>query len=826
MFRHYLATALRSMVRHRLYSLINLVGLSVGLACAILIALYARYELSYDKWIPDTANLYRLEVTAHIPGRPTLVTNRAPFPALSLMGSRIRGVSAATHVVPELMTVHIGKRAFLQKVTVVDPDFFSVIRLPLARGDPDRVLSQPETIVLSQSMARKYFGESDPIGKTLTVTHQNSGCRPGNPACADATYALTVSGVLRDLPPSTQLVADLIMPNTSRADEMSRQQKEASWNDISPYGYVRLVPGTQPAAVLAEFGPLLDRAFDAAKMWGVNRRASQLANFHLTPFTAVHLTTDRYGGMTPAGSRITVYGLLVISVLIVLIACFNFMNLATARATLRAREITVRKVGGAKRRQLIIQFLSEAVLMASISLAIALSLVELLLRAFDRFSGAPITFSYFADWRLLLAFVAGAAAVGVLGGTYPALVLSAFRPAAAFKTHGVVQGGSGLLRSALVVAQFAVSIGLGVTALVVLAQLKFARNVDLGFARQGVVVIGGIAQVAEGTRGALARTMQANPQIEGIAYSSEVPFLPYHPGGADIRLPGQRQVLRGLRIDMSPEFPHLYGMQLLAGRMLSADRGQDVSTSDKVGNVLINATAAHRLGLKPTEAVGRTIEVEAPRSTARIIGVLSDARFHGINELAQPYVYTYEALDSPAMQFLSVRLRGDRTADTLAYIDRTWRSLEPGAVIARWFLSDSFDGTLQGVRRQGVLVALSVGIAIFIACLGLLGLAVFTTERRTKEVGMRKIAGARVADIVRLLLWRISMPVLIANVVAWPIAYYYLRRWLDGYAYRTDLSASYFLIASAGALLIAWATVFAHTLQLARSSPVHALRYE
>ncbi|MGH8219118.1 MAG: ABC transporter permease [Steroidobacteraceae bacterium] len=826
MLRHYLVTAARSLAHHKLYTFINVAGLSIGLAAAILIVLYVRDELSYDKWVPGAANLYRLERGLPVPGHGMQHTAQVPFPVLRAVGDQISQVEAVTHVHPERMSVHVGDRLFHDTAIFVDPNFFKVIRLPLAEGDPARVLSQPESVVLSESFARKYFGRADPIGRTLNVTpDRNAVCSANDVACLNASHALKVSGVLRDLPHNTQLVADLVVPNSSQADGMSPQEKASDWlaNDFV-FGYVELASGTRPETVLAQIGPMLDRLVDLRK-FGLTGRLSQLEadRYFLTPFRDVHLTSDQNGGMKAPGSWTTLYGLIAIALLIVLVACCNVMNLATARASLRSREIALRKLGGAKRRQIVAQFLGEAVLMALISLAIALSLVEVLLPAYARFLGEPLSLRYATDWGLIGFLITGAAAAGVLAGLYPALVLSAFRPAEALKSRGVGASGSGLLRAALVVAQFAISIGLAVAALVVLRQIDFARRVELGIDRQGVVVVRDVERMTRSERDSFAATLTRDPNIERVAYSRGVPFRLL--GFFDkVQMPGRPEFDTEV-LNIGPGFPSLYGMRLLAGRFLSSDRGTDVSNNGERGvrNVLINATAAERLGLSAEEAVGRRVPTLGRPDGPTIVGVLSDANLRSVRDPLEPMIFYF---DPAQMAELSIRIRAEEVPRTLAYIDRTWRAFEPGASIHRYFLADDFDDYFRQVDHAGAMLGIFVGIAIFIACLGLFGLAVFTAERRTKEIGVRKITGARTTDIVGLMLWRISVPVLVANVIAWPVAYHYLRHWLDGYAYRITLSPVYFLAGGAVALVIAWTTVFAHTLHLARASPVHALRYE
>ena len=823
MWRHNLTMAIRGLLRHRLYSFLNVFGLSVALVCAILILLYVRDQLSYDAWLPGAGNLYRLEVTAHPPGGEPFVTAGCPFPVLSAVGGQIPLVQATTHVVPESMTVTAGHEQALERVTVVDPGFLQIIQLPLRQGSPAHVLAQPESVVLSESMARKYFGDIDPIGKTIKVSGVwPDKCKSDDAKCYFAVHTLTVTGVLKDLPHNTQLVADFLMPNTSSADELPQSDKTGGWNGVDgDYGYVELVPGADPAAVLAALKPILDRAMDLKK-YGMNLTGSELEEFRLTPFRKVHLTSDRYGGMTPAGSRTTVYGFAIVALLVVLVACCNFMNLATARATLRAREIGLRKVVGAKRTQLIVQLLSEAVLMTFIALLIALSVVEIVLPVYARFLGEPLSLHDPGDWRLLAVLVGGAVGVGLLSGLYPALVLAGLRPGSALRTGACAATGAGWLRSALVVGQFAISIGLGIAALVIFRQINFSRALDLGFDRFNVIVVPSVANLPQPARERFASVLAGGPGIAGTALSDAVPFDFFAAATGSVRLEGGGQIIEALLLDMSPGFPSLYGMRLLAGRPLSAAHGGDVSEGGAGTNVLLNAAAARRLGVSVEGAVGRTIDLVG-RGPVTVVGVLDDAMRQGLDERALPMIYR---VNPSRYWLLSLRVRSAELPQALAFLDRTWHSFAPGVAMRRYFVSDQFNELFRDDERQGVLFALFVGVAVLIACLGLFGLAVFTAERRTKEIGIRKMAGARTRDLVGLMLWRISIPVVLANVIAWPTAYVYLRRWLEGYADRIPLSPLYFLIAGAAALLIAWATVWVNTLHLARTSPVHALRYE
>jgi putative ABC transport system permease protein len=532
--------------------------------------------------------------------------------------------------------------------------------------------------------------------------------------------------------------------------------------------------------------------------------------------------------MTPPGSWTTVYGVIAIGVLILLVACFNFMNLATARAMLRAREIALRKTLGASRRQLIIQFLGEAVLMSLMALLLAVATSEMLLPAFDKFLGHSIALDYSTDWPLLLALVGVAIAGGLISGSYPALVLSGFRPAATLRTNSASHAGSGGLRNLLVVLQFAVSIGLGIAASVVFSQISYARNMELGFRHDNIVALHSASLLTSEQRQALLQALRANTGVAEVGMTSHMPF---DDGQAHVlvQIPGQQDKIDLNWIATDPGYPRVFGIKLVAGRMLSETRGDDrihtmmpgVDPLNEGRNLIVNETAAHRMGWTPQEAVGRTILFN--QSHVRIVGVLADTKIDGARAPVVPMAFPYIA-DYP--MGIAVRLRAETVPQTISFIDRTWRGFAPTIAIQRGFLDDRFGKFYQADERQGEMFGAFVGIAIFIACLGLFGLAAFTASRRTREIGIRKVFGARTRDVVFLLLWQFSIPVLVANAIAWPLAWYYLHGWLQTFAYHITLSPLYFLGAGAIAMTIAWATVFTHARRVAEANPINALRYE
>jgi putative ABC transport system permease protein len=482
---------------------------------------------------------------------------------------------------------------------------------------------------------------------------------------------------------------------------------------------------------------------------------------------------------------------------------------------------------GAARSQLIAQFLGESIIMALVALALAFAMVELLLPSFDTLLGRPIAYHLVRDWPLTLAILVIAILAGLLGGVYPAFVLSSFRPASNLGTNASNRGGSGLLRSGLVVLQFAISIGLGIAAIVIFAQIGYSRQMNLGFDRHNLLVVQGAGPLTPIARESMRQALAADPAIAGATQSQFAPFDGFKQVNT-ITLPGEAQNFVIRHMDVDPDFLRVYGVKLLAGRDLSRDRGTDLmrlpdaKDTHPSYNMLVNEAAARQFGYTPTSAIGRTLIVNSVSRTT-IVGVVGDANFDGLETATPPFIYFYQP---DFMRLISVRIKPGRTREAVAAVDRIWHRFAPTVAIQRGFQDASFDRLFADDEREGRVFVIFVGVAIFIACLGLFGLVAFTAERRTKEIGIRKTFGARTSDIILLLLWQFSIPVLVANLIAWPVAYYYLHHWLEGYAYRVSLNPLYFVGAGAAALVIAWATVIVHAAHVARANPVHALRYE
>ncbi|MCC6917819.1 MAG: ABC transporter permease [Alphaproteobacteria bacterium] len=832
MLQNYVTVALRNLAKHKLYSFINIAGLAVALASALLIMLFVRDELSFDKQMPDHERLYRAEATFAPPGRDPLRMGSTMFPLAGVLKSEIAGVEDATRIGQQSSAVKYGDKLFFEEVHPADPNFFQLLRFPLLKGDPATVLARPNTLVISERIAKKYFGDEDPVGKTVTL---------------DEKFPLEVTGVMADVPANSHLDIDILLPIGSDADRYyahggADNPGAQSWTSINHNTYFRVAPGTSIAAVEAQFPAMVRRHVDPAAIGlPTGSDAWDLLKISAMPYGRIHFSPNGALAVAsrPPGDWATVYGFTMIAALILLIAAINFMNLATARATQRAREVAMRKVVGARRRQLVIQFLGESVLIALCALVLALALVELLLPAFASFVDRPITLSYLGDWDVMLGIVLAAVVTGLLGGLYPALILSGFRPATVLKSNRSGQGGSGGLRAALVIVQFAISIGLGIVASVVYGQTLYARSYDLGLHKENRLILTGIGRDQVTPLLDTMRTqLLAIPGVTGVAGSDIEPFSgnenntimrqPEHPDEAIL----VRQLV------VEPEFFDAYGMKIVAGRPLSRERGEDRSPAAKFGDdepdnlsIVINEAAARRLGYTPAEAIGKVLREdisvgtnEGERLRTRVIvGVVQDAHFDSLRQPVFPTRYIY---NPHFLNHYVVATDGRDTPAVVEQVRQVWDRLVPALPARLGFVDQNYDALYAQDALRGQMFGLFSGLAVLIACLGLFGLAAFTAERRTKEIGVRKVFGANVGNIVALLLWQFSKPVLIANLIAWPVAWYYLTGWLDGFAYRIDLSPLYFIAAGLGALVIAWLTVTMHSLRVARAKPVLALRYE
>ena len=810
MFRNYLAAALRNLLRNRLYTAINIAGLGVGFAVALLIALFIRDELSYDRFFADSPQLYRVYGI----GKPPVTGfNESATTETDISGwlpLEFPQIEYAASLLEDDRTMRRGDFEVQEKLAWASRDFFRIFRPPggqwtgqwLIGGDPVATLASPNGAVLTRSTARKYFGTEDAVGRVLEL---------------DRKIAFRVGAVIEDLPTNTHLKLGMVL---STAPDF---WAVTDW----PVAYVKLRANASAAQIELGMPAAIDRhmplrAIDGGG--GQTLRWRWTHRLYLLPIASVHLHAQAGADRFDRAPDLRLIGALAaIGALIVLVAVINFVNLMTARASRRGVEVGIRKVAGANRGDLIVQFIGESLVYSLIGLALAWSLVELLLPSFNAFLDRDIALGLFTTPGFLAGVLGATVVTAVLGGLYPAFVLSAFRPAAVLK-GSVAPGGAGYVRQGLVIVQFAVLIALIVSAAVIYRQTLFAMNEGLRLDKDHVVLVRTSCQPT------LVEKVRDVPGVRSAGCSATAPLSRLGRSGASFE--GGEMVPIELSM-VGFGFFETYGLKPLAGRLLDPRYATD---SIRPGNehagssVLINDELRRKLALKsPADAIGKSLNHVRPLGdkpgvvAGTIIGVVPDFPVTSIRERIEPTVFYVQ---QEFFHLLSIKLSGESVPEALAGIRRVWREVGDPRPLDLFFFDQHTQQLYADFRRMGTLVAIAGGVAVFIACLGLLGLASYLAERRRKEIGIRKASGAGKADIFRLMLWELVRPVVWANVIAWPAAYLILNRWLSGMAYHIDLGIGLFAAAGALAVAIALVTVGQQAWGLARGRAMAALRYE
>ena len=833
MWRNYLTVGVRSLAKNRAYAAINILGLAIGMAACLMILLFVRYEFSYDKWLPGVDNVYqlqswyksketgeedKLQMTPYIAGKRVA----KDFPQIE------REVYAFS---TEPVMIRNGEANTLEDFIYTDGNLLEVLQLPMLKGDP-KGLKEVGTAVITRSEAIKRLGTEDAVGRTLTVISRGKA------------RDFRITGVLADLPKNSHIEATTIARIDIAAFNSDTPDALTCWGCQNGYVYLKLRPGTDPKTIESALPAWEKRNIPDENAGNARYNAGDEQDWHIANLKDIHVGPAQSGTMRPGNDRRTIVTFAVIAMLILGMAVVNFINLATARASQRAREVALRKVLGATRKQLIIQFIGESVIVAVLAMLIALALVELLMPPFAAFLDADLAVSYFGAGGIALPVLLLVLIVGVLGGLYPAFFLSRFQPAQVLKANksAAETPGTGRLRNALVVGQFAVSIGLIICTAIVYAQTVYARTVDPGYKRDHILqveelsryqMIGRVDSVVEQTKRVPGVVAVGRTTI-GVATTNQNNTGVLVPGRTDPVNIGIYQVDVGFRDAM--------GLTLVAGRWFDDARPMDemslpyppddaaqAALVKRGGNIVINELAAKRLGSDdPSRAVGKTfgaglVDNEFGLVPATIIGVVKDSRFRSIKEPLDPIMFQ-NSRTGPHSQMI-VRFQGDPAAvrDGVA---RAWKTVAPDVPFNAQFSDDRIAELYDAEEARATIFAAFAVLAVIVGCLGLFGLAAFTAERRTKEIGIRKVLGARTRDIVRLLVWQFSRPVVIANIIAWPVAWWVMRDWLNGFDARIALTPIPFMIAGVLALLIAVVTVGGHAIRIARSSPIHALRYE
>ncbi len=790
MLRNYLVVSLRNLLRNKTYSAINIFGLAVGMASVLLIAFYIQSELSFDRYHEKADRIYRVAVASdegEVPGWAGTPAQLGPtakdrFPEIEDY-VRIDPFSFRKKVLFRAGTTSFYESGFV----LADPALFSVFDFKLLRGDPDAVLATREGLVISESIAAKYFGNQDPVGKTLNY---------------DGKLDFTVTGVMQDVSANSHLTFDLVA-SFNYLDEIHQAKIADNWGRWNYFTYVLLRENTRPAAVVEKSGQYL-----------LELRDWDSAQLYLQPLTEIHLRSRITRDPQQRGNVNTLYLFAAIAGLILMIACINFMNLYTANSQLRGREVGVRKVLGARRAQLILQFLCEAFLLSTLTLPLGVLLAEFAAPFFGQITGKVISMDYTGNFALCGSLLLLLTVVGLAAGIYPAFFLSSLKPVQMLRGRGEQTGKKTTLGSALVVFQFAVSIVLITGTLVIREQMDYVRNKQLGYNRENVINVAIYSDESKLRYETFRKALLSRGNIVDVTATSFTPSVERWREGLyfDGRPPDSD--LSFFRISGDYNFLDLFGMELLAGRAFDRAVAGDLQHA-----YVINESALKALGWQADEAVGRAFGSK----NGRLIGVVKDFNFRSLRHTPEPLAINV----LPRMfEFVSIRVGPGDLPGTLRFIADNWREINAGFPFEYYFLDDEFDRLYKSDSLLQTLFNIFTALAIFVASLGLLGLALFAVQRRAREIGIRKVLGASVTGIVALMSGEFMKLVAIANILAWPVAYILMENWLQEFAYRAGLSFASFLLAGLAAGAVAFLTVGSQTIRSAVANPIQALREE
>ena len=826
MFRSYLIATIRTLLKNRGLTAINILGLAIGMASVILIILYIQYELSYDRHHAHANRIYGVFRVMSMENT-TSVNPRASGALAPALKRDFPEVQEAIRVQRLDAWVQTQTRFFQQDMCVADPEIFNVFTIPFISGDPNTALTQSGSMVLTESMARKFFQNQNPIGKALQVDHQE----------LSGTYFVT--GIVRDFPPNSTFYFDCLTatPKGAMADMWAIWQPTGVFRPF--FTYILLPEGYDHRALQQKLPDLITRY--------MGDEVRQTTRYILQPLTRRHLYSTADLGLTTAeyGDIKQVYAFGLVAGFILLLACVNFMNLSTARSSTRAREVGLRKVVGASRQQLIKQFLSESVLVSLAAMVVAVALFELVLPWFNSFIQRDLTLYSTENLWWLIGLIGFGLGVGVLAGSYPAFVLSSFLPTQVMKGDWIPGSKHIGLRKALVVFQFAISIAFITGTVVVQEQLAYIRNKDLGFDKELVVGIPLFIysrQLHHGNRDDLRWRIPTVKEVfmehPNILKATATRF---HQGGYHttdtFRAEGSDADWQMGLFDIDRDFLDFFNIELVAGRLapepprppgkiITLEEWQEYNKKlqayqEKGRPFILNETAVRHLGWD--DPIGKRFK-EKKEPEGYVVGVIKDFHAQTLHNAIRPVVFR---VFTGGAKHLYLKLGTQNIPETLAFIEKTWHEFLPQIPFTFWFLNDDLTHVrYENEIRTGNALTVFSGLTIFVACLGLLGLISFRAEQKTKEIGIRKVLGASIFSIFNLLAREFVKLVIIACVIASPIAYLFAGRWLQDFAYRIDLHLMYFLIGGVLALLLALATMTYQALKAARTNPVDALRTE
>ena len=782
--------AVRNMLKHKGYTLINVIGLSMGLSLCLLIFLWVQDELQYDRFHAKAGRIYRALWEARY-GDNEWKIPRLGVPLAETLEKEFPEVERAARLYPGGFTLRHGDDYVREeRVLFVEPSFFEVFTVSFLSGNPQTALQNPEAVVLTAETAQRYFPGRNPMGQTLA---RNDG------------KLLHVTGVVMNYPAQSHFHFDFL----ASLDLLPFiEDRRTSWGSATVYTYFVLRPGESAATLETKLQTYVDNKVADEDF----RRSGNYTRYPLQPLSEIHLESHLQYELEANGNIAYVYLFSAIACIVLLVACFNFVNLATAQATTRAREVGVRKVLGSQRLQLIRQFFLEAFLHVVLAIGVAVALAELVLPSFNAFAGKQLAIGLFTSPLVATMLLVLAVAVTALAGTYPAMVLSSFRPARVLKGRLTTGSRRDWLRQVLVVAQFCISIGLIAGTLVVRRQLEFVQNQHLGFDKEHVIILhraGALGKRYHAFRDRLAGL----PPVADASVAQNLPGQEFDSTIFEPEQPSNYQQSSLTYAWVDPHYADVLKLKFVAGRNFSNAFPTDSSA------FIINQTAAKALGWK--EPLGKRLS--GYNTQGPVIGVVEDFHFESLHHEVKPILLLFNRW---AQSYVAVRLRPGPVGEGIAAIQTLWKEFAPNAPFQYSFLDENYQKLYFGEQRVARVFTLFSVLAVIIACLGLFGLASFTAAQRTKEMGIRKVLGATAAGIVGLLSQEFVRLVLLANVIAWPVAYYGMHKWLQGFAYRTAIGWEVFATAGGVALAVAMITVSTQALKAALANPVEALRYE
>jgi len=832
MWKNYLTVGIRALAKNRTYAFINVFGLAIGMAACLMILLFVRYEMSYDKWLAGAKDSYQFQswYKSSETGQEAQL-QMTPYRAGEALKKDFPQVERAVYAWDNgPVFFKDGQASKTEHYLYATDNFLDVVDLPLAAGSKD-ALDQVGNAVIAREEAVKRYGNADVVGRTLTVISKGQ------------KFDFKIVGVLKDLPKNSHMRINAII-HLDIASFMSKEpQALECWGCQNGWVYFRLRPGSDPKSIEAALPAWEKRNIPDENSGEAHFNAGDDQDWHVVNLPDVHLGKAQAGAMGPGNDRTTIVTFAVIALLILGMAVVNFTNLATARASQRAREVALRKVLGANRNQLIVQFIGESIIVAVLAMLIALGLVELLIRPFADFLETDMKLTYFGSGGILLPVIGLVVVVGVLGGLYPAFFLSRFQPAQVLKANqsSAETPGSGRLRSVLVVGQFAVSIGLIICTAIIYAQTVYARTVDPGYKRDHILQVDELSRYQLIGKGeAIADQVRRVPGVDSVGLTT-IGVATDNQNNTGVLVPGNPKPFNIGNYQVDEGFFDAIGLQLVAGRWFDKNRPADDMTlpfpitpeaqqalAARGVNVVVNELAVKRMGFKsPQELLGKTlkgafIENEYGLVPMTVVGVVKDSRFRSVKLPLDPIIF--QNMNSGHTNLVA-RFHGDPN-EVRSNVERVWKGITNEVPFNAKFSEDIMVELYKAEDARAKTFAAFALLSVIVGCLGLFGLAAFTAERRTKEIGIRKVLGARVRDIVRLLVWQFSKPVIVANLIAWPVAWWVMRGWLNGFDTRISLGPTPFLLAGGLALAIAVVTVAGHAYRVARSNPIHALRYE